>query len=103
MSEARLELVETILCDHGVAGHCGVVTTWPLTAATNANDLEGTTCPGGSRRVLSVPTDQMVEIAAKAIHETTAAASDGPQFWLTEARAALTAAFNTLGIQEPVK
>jgi hypothetical protein len=42
----------------------------------------------------------MVEIAAKAIHETTAAASDGPQFWLTEARAALATAFNTLGIQE---
>ena len=65
MSEARLELVEP--CEHGVAGHCGVVTTWPLTAATNANDLEGTTCPGGSRQVLSVPTDQMVEAAVSAL------------------------------------
>jgi hypothetical protein len=101
MSEARLELVEP--CEHGVDGPCGMVTSYPLRTAGDALDIGYEECSGGSRRVLSVPTDQMVEIAAKAIHETTAAASDGPQFWLTEARAALTAAFNTLGIQEPVK
>jgi hypothetical protein len=95
VSEARLELVETILCDHGVAGHCGVVTTWPLAAATNANDLVGTTCPGGSRRVLSVPTDQMVDAATAEMAKRT-----GRDIFVSDLRAALTAAFNTLGIQE---
>jgi len=103
MSEARLELVEP--CKHGwESTHC-------------LRDAEGSCphrrdgsfgpdvecfCPGGSRRVLSVPTDEMVYRAGEALWGMSKN-GDPDEDFQPQARVALTAAFNTLGIQETVK
>jgi hypothetical protein len=51
------------------------------------------------RTVLSVPTDEMVEASAKAMFKA-GADMEGNTYPRRLARTALTAAFNTLGIQE---
>jgi hypothetical protein len=92
MSEARLEIVEP--CEHGEFGFHRIG--------------EWYQCEGGPRRVLSVPTDQMVEIAAEALLQLRVGSIDSPTFgafasdevYRYQARTILTAAFNTLGIQE---
>jgi hypothetical protein len=87
VSETRLEIVEP--CEHGEFGFHRVG--------------EWYQCEGGPRRVLSIPTDQMVEAAAAAIWVKL------PRYELfypeceRTARTVLTTAFNTLGIQETVK
>jgi hypothetical protein len=104
MSDTRLELVEP--CEHGKHG-VSVMNHWwddPL-----PNDPKHQIfCLGGSRRVLSVPTDQMVEAGNQAWHEGWAAWwKNGEPDWSDPDEAGrrivteiLTAAFNTLGIQE---
>ena len=97
MSEARLELVEE--CEHGERNNCGV--------GPHCLECSGTEscfngmplhrwCPGGSRRVLSVPTVEMVEAALDAFYDP----PPGSVFVTERMSAALAAAFNTLGIQE---
>jgi hypothetical protein len=92
MSEARLELV--VECEHGEFGFHRIG--------------EWYQCDGGPRRVLSVPTDQMIEAAAQTIDDEIGGdiaptLRKWPNLVHDVARAALTAAFNTLGIQETAK
>jgi hypothetical protein len=56
VSEARLELVEP--CEHDWDG-------WHWVTPRNG---PGWRCPGGSRRILTVPIDEMVLAAAKSYH-----------------------------------
>jgi hypothetical protein len=86
MSEARLELFEP--CEHGYVE-------LPNDQSRHAQSSVPGGCPGGSRRVLSVPTDQMVDAATAEMAKRT-----GRDIFVSDLRAALTAAFNTLGIQE---
>jgi hypothetical protein len=88
MSEARLELVEP--CEHGYVE-------LPNDQSRHAQSSVPGGCPGGSRRVLSVPTDQMVDAATAEMAKRT-----GRDIFVSDLRAALTAAFN-VGIQETVK
>jgi hypothetical protein len=83
MSEARLELVE------------GANERPHLTCSC------GNYCFGGYRQVLTGPTDLMVEAA----HEAATQYNLGAKEWNGREmfRAALAAAFNTLGIQEKVE
>jgi hypothetical protein len=96
MSEARLELVE--LCEHGEAERHCPVHIYLYECGHNVMDQ----CRGGSRRVLSVPTEEMVEVAAKTYVEAKYPMLDlATNVYDRELMlAALTAAFNTLGIQE---
>jgi hypothetical protein len=77
MGERRIELVEE--CEHGRTSKHII----HRTAKGYAPD-----CLGGSRRVLSGPTEQMVKAAAQAIHDYEA----GPRTTRNLVRAALTAA-----------
>jgi hypothetical protein len=51
------------LCEHGNY-RCSEVIEWPFNTATNGNDFIPRPCPGGSRTVLSEPSEEMVERAA---------------------------------------
>jgi hypothetical protein len=95
MSEARLELVEACPLHGGYDRH----------GMGNYNDPTAM-CSGGSRRVLSVPTEEipseMIEAAAEGILDRMGMHEHTLNEWnkaIAFARAALTAAFNTLGIQ----
>jgi hypothetical protein len=91
MSEARLELVEG-LCSHGLDD-------WH-----NLGE-DGHICSGPARRVLSAPTEEMVSAGVEMLcavgrgstHESRAMRNAGNY---AAVRVILTAAFNTLGIQE---
>jgi hypothetical protein len=104
MSEARLELVEP--CEHGfetdhyICDGCENER-WTAHPQESVERL----CSAGSRRVLSVPTDQMVEAGIEmlcamgrgSVHESRAMRNAGN--WAA-VRVILEAAFNTLDIQE---
>jgi hypothetical protein len=77
------------LCEHGNY-RCSEVIEWPFNTATNGNDFIPRPCPGGSRTVLSEPSEEMVERAAITIHELRCE-QKGPTD-ADVARAALTAA-----------
>jgi hypothetical protein len=88
MGERRIELVEE--CEHGATSSCTfTVGAWNSNIAPHFQSLP---CPGGSRRVLSDPTEQMVEAAATEISALVTA--DAPT-WQVIARAALAAAFGS--------
>jgi hypothetical protein len=97
MSEARLELVEPceheFETDHYICDGCENEK-WTAHPQESVERL----CSAGSRRVLSVPTEQMVEAGLQWM------ARRFPVIARATARrmvyGALTAAFNTLGIQE---
>ena len=91
MSEARLELVEP--CEHGYVE-------LPNDQSRHAQSTVPGGCPGGSRRVLSVPTEEMVDAAAVAYAHRVRPRKGVTKVFVGDIRAALTAAFNTLGIQE---
>ena len=90
MSEARLELVES----------CGDGLFHDRRELHGVETVDGKTvrvwCDGVSRVVLSVPTVEMVEAALDAFYDP----PPGSAFVTERMRAALTAAFNMLGIQE---
>jgi hypothetical protein len=102
MSEARLELVETILCEHDYDGHHDTFECW--THEGRHKPEPSCFCPGNQRRVLSVPTEEMVRAFENAYWEykRNNDVTDTPDH-RKMFRAALTAAFNTLGIQEKVE
>ena len=92
MSEPRLELVES--CGDGLFHDRRTF----HNVETVTGSIVALRCDGVTRRVLSVPTDQMVEAATAEMAKRT-----GRDIFVSDIRAALTAAFNTLGIQETVK
>jgi hypothetical protein len=124
MSEARLELVEP--CEHGERNNCGVgphCLECPGTESCFNGVPLHRWCPGGSRRVLFVPTEEMVEAGAiRFCHwdgwdygepydkwpETIVQIDGGPwssqedarEDYRDRANGILAAAFNPLGIQE---
>jgi hypothetical protein len=113
MSEARLELVETKQVRQFafdiVMDVLGMDDQDADDQAYASEQVDGWMEHWGkSRRVLSVPTDQMVEAGNQAWHEGWAAWwkngepdwSDPDEAGRRIVTAALTAAFNTLGIQE---
>jgi hypothetical protein len=92
MSEARPELVEwwqDVLEDLEPD-----TTTFTLTLSRTMAEQTM-----AALRILNVPTEEMVSAAAKAMFKT-GADMEGNTYPRRLARAALTAAFNTLGIQE---
>jgi hypothetical protein len=111
MSDTRLELVEP--CEHGSQGlhYPEAEAVWGVKDSAGKTGWgvdRGPRCPGGSRRVLSAPTEEMVEAAAMALLQLRVGSIDSPTFGAFasdevcryQARTILTAAFNTLGIQE---
>jgi hypothetical protein len=106
-STVRLEFVYE--CGHDRTDDECWETVCTLTHGRLGHVFNSCRCPGGSRRVLTVPTEEMVEAAARAFWHRTAARPieewwnerlDGYRdVWREDARAALTAAFNTLGAE----
>jgi hypothetical protein len=96
-STVRLELVYE--CGHDRTDDECWETVCTLTHGRLGHVFNSCRCPGGSRRVLTVPTEEMVEAVALSLHF----AGEGERSsgcYRDLARAALTAAFNTLDIQE---
>ena len=55
-------------CEHGNY-RCSEVIEWPFNTATNGNDFIPRPCPGGSRTVLTEPSEEMVDRFADAFWE----------------------------------
>jgi hypothetical protein len=89
---ARIAIEEP--CEHGEYLFC--FKTVEVEQVKRARHKPPVTCPGGSHTVLTEPTDEMVERAAKALadmsNEQTGAWME-PADWEPEARAALSAVF----------